>query len=99
MRTKLVLLVLLVAFAALALLVSTAAAAPGRVRLFPTTTTPAAKPVPAADLVAKTAAMLPSSAYPWVQPVFQTVHGAVVVTLPQTIATANTQPPAWVLSA
>lgn len=98
MRTKLVLLVLLVAFAALALVVGTAAAAPGRGGLLLRTTTSAAKPVPAADLVAKTAAMLPGSAYPWVQPVFQTAHGVVVVTLPRTIVTANTQPPAWVLS-
>ncbi len=80
MRTKLVLLVLLVSFAALAFFVSAAK--------------PARAPVP----VAKTAVMLPGSAYPWVQPVWQTVHGVVVVTLPRTIATANTQPPAWVLS-
>jgi hypothetical protein len=93
MRTKLVSLVLLVALAALTLPVS-AAAAPGRGGLLHRTTTSAAKPVPAADLVAKSAAMLPGSAYPWVQPVFQTAHGVVVVTLPRT----NTQPPAWVLS-
>jgi hypothetical protein len=97
MRTKLVLLVL-VALAALAVFVTTAAAAPGpRLRgLVPTP--PAPKPVPAAALVPKTAAMLPGSAYPWVQPIWQTIDGVVVVTLPRTIATANTQPPAWVLS-
>jgi hypothetical protein len=95
MRTKLV---LLGAFAALVLLVDTAAAAPGRGPRLSTATTPAAKPVPAADLVPKTTAMLPGAAYPWVQPIWQTVDGVVVVTLPRTVATANTQPPAWVLS-
>ena len=98
MRTKLVLLVLLVAFAALALVVSTAAARPGPRRPPQPTTPRAAKPVPAADLVAKTPAMLPGSAYPWVQPVWRTVNGVVVVTLPRTIGSANTQPPAWVFS-
>jgi hypothetical protein len=98
MRTKPVLLVLLVAFAALAFLVSTAAAAPGHRRLPQTTTTHVAKPIPAADLVAKAAAMLPGATYPWVQPIWRTVHGVVIVTLPRTIVTANTQPPAWVLS-
>jgi len=92
MRTKLVLLVLLVAFAALALVVSTAAARPGPRRPPQPTTPRAAKPVP------KTAAMLPGSAYPWVQPVWRTVHGVVVVTLPRVIGSANTQPPAWVFS-
>ncbi|HUZ15405.1 MAG TPA: hypothetical protein VMU72_04410 [Gaiellaceae bacterium] len=80
MRTKLVLVVLLVSFAALALGVS------------------AAKPVPAAAPVVKTAVMLPGSAYPWVQPVWRTVNGVVVVTLPRVIGSANTQPPAWVFS-
>jgi hypothetical protein len=98
MRTKPVLLVLLVAFAALVLLVGSAAAAPGHRHLMPTTTTPAAQPVPAADLVPKTAAMLPGSAYPWVQPSWQTLASVTIVTLPETIATANTQPPAWVFS-
>ena len=98
MRTKPVLVVLLVAFAALAVLIGSAVAAPGHRHLMPTTTTPAAKPVPAAELVPKTAAMLPGSAYPWVQPSWQTVHGVTVVALPRAIATANTQPPAWVIS-
>lgn len=75
MRAKLVL-VLLVAFGALALLVSTATAGNPE----PTTSSP------------------PGATYPWVQPVWQTVHGVVVVTLPRTIVTANTQPPVWVLS-
>ena len=98
MRTKPVLLVLLVALAALAVFVTTAAAAPGPRLRGLTLTTPAATPVPAAALVAKTAAMLGGSAYPWVQPIWQTADGVVVVTLPRTIATTNTQPPAWVLS-
>jgi len=92
MRTKLVPLVLLVALAAFALVVSPAAARPGPRHPPPTTATHAAKPVP------KTAAMLPGSAYPWVQPVWRTVNGVVVVTLPRTIGSANTQPPAWVYS-
>lgn len=97
MRTK-PLLVLLVALVALTVFVTTAAAAPGRGARWSTTTTPAAKPVPAGALVAKTVAMLGGSAYPWVQPMWQTVDGIVVVTVPRTIATASTQPPAWVLS-
>lgn len=80
MRTKPVLLVLLVALAALAVLAG------------------AATPAPAAAPVPKTAATLPGAMYPWVQPVWQTIDGVVVVTLPPTIATAGTQPPAWVLS-
>ena len=98
MRTKPVLLVLLVAFTALVLLVSAAVAAPGPRHPKPTTTTAAAKPVPAADLVPKTTAELAGATYPWVQPVWHTLDGVVIVTLPRTIATANTQPPAWVLS-
>ena len=98
MRTKPVLLVLLVALAALTVLVTTAAAAPGPRLRGLTITTTAAKPVPAAALVPKTAAMLAGSAYPWVQPVWRTVHGVVIVTLPRTVATVSTQPPAWVLS-
>jgi hypothetical protein len=97
MRAKLVLLVLLVAFAALALEVNTATALVGPRHRLPATTR-AATPVPAADRVPKTAAMLAGSAYPWVQPVWQTVHGVVVVKPPRTIVTANTQPPAWVFS-
>ena len=99
MRTKPVLLALLVALAAVTVLATTAAAAPGRLRLYaPTTTTSATKPVPAADLVPKTTASIPGAGYPWVQPIWQTVDGVVVVTLPRTIATTTTQPPAWVLS-
>lgn len=80
MRTKPMLLVLLVALAALAVLAG------------------ASTPAPAAAPATKTAAMLPGGTYPWVQPIWQTVNGVVVVTLPQTTGTADTQPPAWVLS-
>jgi hypothetical protein len=80
MRTKLVLVALLVSFAALAVFAG------------------AASPARATVPVVKTAAMLPGAAYPWVQPVWRTVHGVVIVTLPRVIVTANTQPPAWVFS-
>ena len=97
MRTKPVLLVPLVALAALAAFATTAAAAPGRFQLH-ATTAPAAKSVPAAAVVPNTAAMLAGSAYPWVQPLWQTVDGVVHVTAPPTIVMLSTQPPAWVLS-
>jgi hypothetical protein len=96
MRTKL-LLVLLVALVALTVFVTTAAAAPGP-RLRGLTITTPAEPIPAAAVVPKTAAMLGGSAYPWVQPVWQSLDGVVIVKLPQTIVTAYTQPSAWVLA-
>ena len=93
MRAKLFMLVLLVAFAALTVIVAPAAAWPGpHHRLLPTTTQ-AAIPVPAADLVPKTLAML--GAYPWVQPVWTSVHGVVLVKAPTAIRSVQTEP-AWI---
>jgi hypothetical protein len=93
MRTKLFVLVHLVAFAALAILASPAAAWPGpHHRVLPTTTTPAAMPAPAADLLAKTTALLGASTYPWVQPVWTSVHGVVLVKAPTAIQSAQTEP-------
>ena len=98
MRTKPVLLVLLVALAALTVLVTTAVAAPGPRERGLTIKTPPATPIPASVLVPKTAAMLAGSTYPWVQPMWQTVHGVIVVTVPQTTTAVSTQPSPWVLS-
>jgi hypothetical protein len=95
MRTRLLVFVLLVAFATLVFLVSAATAAPGRWSP-PKTTTQATKPVPKAVIVPKTATMLGGSTYPWVTPVWTHVGWAVVPTLPRTIHAANTQPPAWI---
>jgi hypothetical protein len=96
MRTK-PLLVLLVALAALTVFVTTAAAAPGPRPRYLRPTTTVEKPIPAADIVVKTAAMLGGSAYPWVQPMWQTVDGVVVVTVPQKTVAISTQPSPWVL--
>jgi hypothetical protein len=90
MRTKLFMLVVLLAFAALMVIASPAAAWPGpHHRLFPATTQ--AAPVPAADLVPKTPAMLGASSYPWAQPVWTRVHGVVLVIAPIAIQSVPTE--------
>ncbi len=95
MRTRSILCVCLVALVALAFLVSTAAAAPGRWSR-PTTRTQVTKPVPAWVTTPKTAAMLGGSTYPWVVPLWTRVGGVVRPTLPRAIRVANTMPPAWI---
>ncbi|HZQ89933.1 MAG TPA: hypothetical protein VFA42_07985 [Gaiellaceae bacterium] len=96
MRTTLVMFVHLVAFAALAVLVSAAAAMPVPGRPTPTSTTHATKPVPARVVAPKTAAMLPGSTYPWVYPVWARVGGILLPTLSRTIQVGNAQPPVWI---
>ena len=95
MRTKLVL-VHLVAFAALAVLLSPASAWPGPHHpTVPTTTTHVVSPVRAEGLLAKTMAMLSASSYPWVQPVWTSVHGVVLVKAPTVIQSAQREP-TWI---
>jgi hypothetical protein len=47
------------------------------------------------DLVPKTPAMLGASSYPWVQPVWTSVHGVVLVKAPTAIRSVQTEP-AWI---
>lgn len=94
MRTIRLTFVVLVAFATLALLAASAAAGPGPARS-PTVRKQVPTPVPASAIVAKTAAMLPGAAYPWVQPHFTRVGDVTLATLPHAIRLSTaTQLPA-----
>lgn len=81
MRTRRLVSVPLVAFAALAFLVGTAIAKPSG---------------PLGPAPVSPVATLPGSTYPWVQPVWTRVDGITLVTIPLATHTEFTQPPAWV---
>jgi hypothetical protein len=93
MSAKRLLLVLVVAFATLAFGALLATAAPGP-RWPKPVTTPATKPLPAAVIAPKSAAMLSGSSYPWVQPKWVRVHGVTLPILPLAIVVGTVQPPA-----
>ena len=97
MRTIRLTLVLLVAFATLAVLAASAAGGLGPRGPSPTVRDQTAAPVPASAIVRKTAAMLPGSTYPWVQPHWVRVGGVSLASLPRSIRlSTTTQPPEWI---
>lgn len=88
MRSYRLVVALAAAFAAVLVFASAVAAGPAPT--WPAPKAPAAPKVPASALVVKTAAMLPSAGYPWVQPLF--LGGRPTLRAHMTVR--STQPPA-----